>query len=141
MADIFRGKCNLQCPALRLKSNRLFPSDLFSCSEQERWGEGQAWFLGQFSNGVGSFRGHLGHAPASAQNCVNLVAHFSLLVPCSIHKMPKTLTSVVSSRFLTKGRVSVSLPELSPCCLPHPPFVRHVARRLSYYLGHFSGQG
>lgn len=51
MADIFHGKCNLQCPALRLKSNRL--SLLIYLTEANRKGGGEvrAPFLGQFSNG------------------------------------------------------------------------------------------
>lgn len=66
MADIFHGKCNLQCPVLRLKSNSL--SFLICLTEENRKGRGgevQAQFLGQFSNGAGSLRGHLSYAPAS----------------------------------------------------------------------------
>lgn len=65
MADIFHGKCNLQCPALRLKSNRL--SLLIYLAEVNRKGRGevQAQFLGQFFNGAKSLRGHFIHAPAS----------------------------------------------------------------------------
>lgn len=39
MADIFHGKCNLQCPALRLKSNRL--SLLIYLAEVNRKGRGR----------------------------------------------------------------------------------------------------
>lgn len=39
MADVFHGKCNLQCPALRLKSNRL--SLLIYLTEANRKGRGR----------------------------------------------------------------------------------------------------
>lgn len=41
MADIFHGKCNLQCPALRLKSNRL--SLLIYLTEANRKDRGRSW--------------------------------------------------------------------------------------------------
>lgn len=39
MADIFHGKCNLQCPVLRLKSNSL--SFLICLTEENRKGRGE----------------------------------------------------------------------------------------------------